>query len=82
MLHFKCNKGLAEECPKQLRGGQGRILKNSVAGWHPRLKDAKLDSAAFAKVEALKLMEEADLRRSRTNVSRQKTAATPVHVND
>ena len=55
----KCNKGLAEQCPKMLRGDQGRILKRIMAGWHPRHNDAKLDSAALAKVDALKLMEEA-----------------------
>ena len=73
----KCNKGLAEQCPKILKGGQGRILRRIIAGWHPRHKDAKLDAAALAKVEALKLMEEADLRHSRVNVRRKKASAAP-----
>ena len=48
-----------------------------MAGWHPTHKDAKLDAAALAKVEALKLMEEADRRHSRVNVRRRKVGTTP-----
>ena len=58
-------------------GDQGRVLRRIIAGWHPRHKDAKLDAAALAKVEALKLMEEADQRHSRVNVRRKKTSAAP-----
>ena len=73
----KCNKGLAGQCPKILKGDQGRVLRRIIAGWHPRHKDAKLDAAALAKVEALKLMEEADQRHSRVNVMRKKASAAP-----
>ena len=73
----KCNKGLAEQCPKMLKGDQGRILRKIIAGWHPRHRDAQLDAAALAKVEALKLMEEADLRHSRVNVRRKRASVAP-----
>ena len=72
----KCNKGLVEQCPKMLRGDQGRILRKILEGWHPRHKGAKLDAAALAKIEALRLMEEADLRHSRINARRKKAMAT------
>ena len=74
----KCNKGLAMQCPKKLKGDQGRILRRILAGWHPRHKDAKLDVAALAKLEALKLMEEADERHTRLNVRRKRLRLPPL----